>query len=541
MKNKKILILFGILLIGIFLIENISAVGEISYCCEKTLEGAWCQNAPENKCDVSGDLRAAPTSCEATSYCKKGCCYDSQEGTCTKNTPQKVCEDSGGVWNGDADCDIPQCTLGCCLIGEQAAFVTQVRCKRLSSLYGLEINFRKDITNEIECIASASSDVKGACVFERDYEKTCLLTTQKECKEMESSNSNVSFHEGYLCSAETLGTNCGPTEKTTCVEGRDEVYFVDSCGNLANIYDADKIKNKEYWSKIKTKSESCNPSSSNANSRTCGNCDYFLGSVCKEYKRGETANPKYGDYICKDLNCEYEGKEYLHGETWCAESKGIDKNSPGSRYFRLVCYTGEVTVEPCADFRQEICKQSEINNGFKTSGCIANKWQDCIAQNNKKDCENEDKRDCVWTNTEYTENTAKGQINCFPEYPPGFDFWKEETESSSICSKGDIECTVVYEEKYDHIFGDKVKKCVENCQCLEESWEEKMNKRCNAFGDCGDNINYIGIIGFSNSKTNYFDDSEEEKEENDKTKENDENGEDDDENSNEEENENNEE
>jgi hypothetical protein len=33
---------------------------------------------------------------------------------------------------------------------------------------------------------------------------------------------------------------CGKTTNTVCVEGKDEVYFVDSCGNVANIYDASK-------------------------------------------------------------------------------------------------------------------------------------------------------------------------------------------------------------------------------------------------------------------------------------------------------------
>jgi len=216
----------------------ISAV-ETSYCCEKTTDGAWCQNAPSSDCNSA--FRKTPTSCESTSYCRLGCCYDSQEGTCMENTPQKVCEEGNGIWQSDAECDIPQCTLGCCLIGDQASFVTQTRCKKLASLYGLEINFRTDLGDEVSCIASATSDAKGACVFEKEYARTCIFTTKKECTQM-TGNGTTEFHEGYLCSADSLGTVCGPTEKTTCVEGREEVFFVDSCGNLANIYDASKIK-----------------------------------------------------------------------------------------------------------------------------------------------------------------------------------------------------------------------------------------------------------------------------------------------------------
>jgi hypothetical protein len=473
--------IFLIVILGIFLVSFISAVGEASYCCERLKSnGAWCQNAPIESCDNS--YRKVPTSCESTSYCKLGTCIDSQEGTCMENTPEKVCEDEGGIWkDGEVD-EIPQCQLGCCLIGNQAAFVTQTRCKRLSLLYGIEINFRTDVENEIQCIASATSEVKGACVFKKEYETTCLLTTKKECNDMNIEN-GTEFHEGYLCSAESLGTNCGPSEKTTCVEGKDEVYFLDSCGNLANIYDASKIKDKNYWAEIKGKDEVCNAGKSNANSATCGNCDYYLGSTCKTYDRGkDKTSPNFGDNICRDLSCEYEGKKYSHGETWCAKSEGIEDNLPGSRYFRLVCYNGEVSIEPCADYRQEICIESDID-GFKTAGCRVNMWQDCSAQDNKKDCENEERRDCKWIDSE--------EIKCVPKFPPGFNFW-EEGDAESLCSIADTECIVTYEKK---IAGGK--KCVENCHCLKESWKDEMNEICISLGDCGSNVNYIGVEGYN--------------------------------------------
>ena len=488
MINKK---MFMLMILGIFLISIICAQG-VSYCCEKTIAGAWCQNSPEENCD--SEYRKVPTSCEATSYCQLGCCYDSQEGTCMENSPQKVCEDSNGVWESDAQCEIPQCELGCCLIGDQAAFVTQTRCKRLASVYGLEINFRTDIENEMQCIASATSDVKGACVFEEEYETTCLFLSKKECQEMKTGDSEIKFHEGYLCSAEQLGTNCGPTEQTKCVEGRDEVYFVDSCGNLANIYDSSKIENKEYWSKIYGKAESCNSGSSNANSATCGNCDYYLGSTCKKYERGkDRVKPNYGAYICRDLSCEYEGETYSHGETWCADVKGvstikIDDNGeisssgidlPGGRYFRLVCYNGDVSVEPCADFRQEVCIQSDINE-FKTAGCRVNMWQDCVSQEDEEDCENTDKRDCKWV-----------EERCIPLYAPGFDFWNIEGDAESLCSIANNICTVKYEKKIG-----KDKKCVENCKCLGAGWLDEMNTICNSIGDCGSNKNYLGFEGY---------------------------------------------
>ncbi len=462
-----------------FLIGIVSAI-ETSYCCEKTKDGAWCQNSVQNDCNSA--FKKAPTSCEATSYCKLGCCYDSQEGTCMENTPQKVCEQDNGVWSGNAECDIPQCGLGCCLIGDQASFVTQTRCKRLASLYGLEINFRTDLSNEISCIASATSDAKGACVLENEESTTCVFTTKRDCAQIQG-NGTPEFHEDYLCSADTLGTICGPTEKTTCVDGSDEVYFVDSCGNLANVYDASKIKDKNYWSKIYGKQESCGYGASNAKSKSCGNCDYFLGSACK--KATVSQNPAYGSNICADLSCDFEGKTYQHGESWCADSRGITKSLPGSRAFRMVCYNGEVTVEPCADYRQEICLQSDIE-GFRFAACRVNQWQDCAGQTEKKDCENIEKRDCAWL-------TSKER--CVPKYAPGFNFWDLNaslSDSNSFCAAATTTCTIKYEQG---LTGGK--KCVENCDCIGDAWNNTQKQICSALGDCGVKTNYLGVKGFN--------------------------------------------
>ncbi|PIO08556.1 hypothetical protein COU59_01085, partial [Candidatus Pacearchaeota archaeon CG10_big_fil_rev_8_21_14_0_10_34_12] len=451
MKNKKISLMFLIFGIYILSLNLISSVGENTYCAERTIEGAWCQNVPLDK--VNQDYRYAPTSCESTSYCKLGTCVDSQEGLCMENSPQKVCENpnndgsGGGVWF-DAEVDeVPQCKLGCCLLGDEASFVTQTRCKQLSSLYGLETNYRTDIQSEVQCIATATSKAKGACVFEKEFETTCKFTTKEECNSLASSdlgngNSTIGFHEDYLCSAESLLTNCGPSQKTAIVEGKDEVYFVDTCGNIANIYDSQRQNDKSYWEKVVLKSDSCGITNSNGNagSSTCGNCDYFLGSTGKKYDRTiDPTQPKFGDYICRDLGCEYQGQEYKHGETWCASSTEQSKNLPGDRYFRQVCYNGEVSIEPCADFRQEVCIQDEVN-GFSTAACRVNMWQECTSQSSEKDCTNADKRDCTWLSNK-----------CVPKYTPGFDFWASSSTSASsdaesLCSLANNNCIVKYEK-----------------------------------------------------------------------------------------------
>jgi hypothetical protein len=128
------------------------------------------------------------------------------------------------------------------LIGDQAAFVTQTRCKRMATIYGLEVDYRTDIGNEFQCIASAYSEVQGACVFEQEFEKNCKISSKRECMNMQTAGTETEFFEGKLCTDSKLGTVCAKTKKTTCVDGRDEVFFVDSCGNLANVYDASLIE-----------------------------------------------------------------------------------------------------------------------------------------------------------------------------------------------------------------------------------------------------------------------------------------------------------
>jgi len=410
-----------------------------------------------------------------------------------ENSPEKTCEDDGGYWSDSSDCSIEPCQLGCCLIGNQAAFVTQTRCKRLSSVYGLEIDYRTDINNEFTCIASITSQVKGACVYEKDFSTECTFIIKEACQNI--GEENASFYEGRLCSDGTLGTDCSMTEKTTCVEGRDEIFFVDSCGNVANVYDASKIKDNNYWSEVYPVSESCGYGDSNADSTSCGNCDYFVGTTCKEFQRGQDkTQPLYGDNICRDLSCEWEGKEYQHGETWCANQEGSDEFLPGSRDFRMVCYNGEVTNEPCADFRQEICIESEVD-GFSAAACRVNQWQDCYLQTDKATCENTDRRDCRWVDGIFMPDAPGGEATtmCVPSYAPGFDFWNSEGDAQGICDRSSTQCIVEYEVG---LLGGRT--CVKNCECLDKEWETSLEGTCLAQGDCGAKVNFVGAQGFQN-------------------------------------------
>jgi len=566
MKKRVLTLIFlaSLLVLTTIIFSTSYVSAENNVCCEKLtadLGGAWCQNAPIASCDTGINSKTgqkyntAPTSCESTQFCSTGTCFDSQEGICEEGVAQNVCNSGGGVWSEKSASELPQCGLGCCLLGEGASFVTQSRCKQLSSLYGVETNFNSGVSSEVQCIASAGGDEKGACVYETGSERTCKLLTKTGCNGITGE-----FFEGILCSDENLGTNCGPSEKTTMVEGQSEVYFVDTCANLANIYDSSKIKDKDYWSRIIPKEESCGYGSSNADSPICGNCDYYRGSTASAYKRGETAKPQYGDFICKDLGCTSNGVKYEHGESWCGLAPGTanitDQNNsgsylfggktaspdlaktnlPGSTYTRLSCYNNEITTENCYDARQKVCVQSEIN-GFKNAACKLNTWQSCYDQKDETSCLDREQRDCKWSPSEEDKKKFTGcdklgssvvrgilgnigaisclfyynepfgnQMSafkthgdtgyCTPLNQPGFDFWTGDNNGEGICSLGTVSCQYRTTKSVATGSGvDDGAECINSDNSVKPEWIQAMNYRCMQIGDCGPKLNYIGQPG----------------------------------------------
>ncbi len=528
-SKKKLLTIFliaGILALTILFFTNkVSAdTPANSYCCEKLQGGGWCQNVNDiSLCATGNGLSTpAPTSCQSTSYCRLGTCVNPQEGTCLPNVPSQVCQNSKGTWFDGTPSTIPQCKLGCCFIGDQTAFVTQTRCKNFAGVYGVNTTFRTDITDETTCIESANPQQMGACVLDNGVTRNCRLLSRGDCQQLQtasSGNTTVEFHEGLLCTAETLNTECAPTKNTECVPGQDQVYFVDSCGNMANVYDSSKLKDPTYWTNIIDPSASCNPGSSNAGSSSCGNCNYLAGSTCKPYQRGnqQTPNqPSTGNFVCADLSCHYNGKVYSQGSSWCVtNTQGASSNSPGSEYAVQRCFNGEVTTELCDPYRNQVCLQGSLNgssSSFPVAECAVNRWEDCTVQTNEQDCLNTDQRDCKWVNlTSATDENGNpvvvnsngtlvpqgqgqkfyvGTVNvggfslqltkeigaaCVPEYSPGFVFWNGTQDSKdsglaspqAICAQANQKCVVKFTRNaVGGFLGISSWSCQSGCECV---------------------------------------------------------------------------
>lgn len=524
MKKRDLIFGFSAMIFLVLIISQINFLSAVEslYCAEKTTDGAWCQNVPIEK--INKTFNYVPTSCASTSYCKLGTCIRPLEGVCTSNVPKRVCDESGGVWNLSAPSEISLCKLGCCLLGNQAAFTTQTNCGKLSADYNLNTTFRQDITDEAKCIASAYPTARGACVKDEGIQKTCVMTTNEDCAKRgaSSAGSSVTFHQGLLCTAQSLGTSCLPSERTTCVQGKDEVYFLDSCGNTANVYDASKVRDNNYWERLISGEALCslqyNQNGKPVNSNTCGNCDYYQGSVCRQSNSLDSIKPEMGNNICVPLSCEWNGQTYLHGESWCENTASSSLlNTPGSEYSRLLCYNGEVTIEPCASFRQEICEEKEVREGtgFTSAKCILNKWQDCALQIKKEDCENSEKRYCIWQASPQGVDLAgttllglgnlTGEGVCLPKYPTGLKHWADDSLAKDACEVGSIAVTLKLQRSaWAALFNLDEWYCVgKNCELYrgeENSWSREANKLCSSLGDCGAQPNYLGELGSNEIK-----------------------------------------
>ncbi|MFH1307925.1 MAG: hypothetical protein ABIH72_03665 [archaeon] len=492
-------------------------------CCEVTNNNSICQEMVWEQCGgqcQGGFSGCFPGFCEDTTNCDYGCCFDSYQGTCASNSPKAKCEQDGGQWFDEPACNIAECQKACCVLGDETQFVTRDRCNYLADYYGFDFDFRPDVIYEIECIALASTTSTGACVYYGEDENNCEFISQQECQ-----SSGGEFHEDVLCSNSELETNCTRQASTGCADNKNkynEVYWFDSCGNMENIYDSDRDASwNNGW--VLEKNESCNPTNANgnANSLSCGNCFYMLGSICGGAE-GSGVTPAEGEYICRDMDCiDEKGNARRNGESWCVydgsigESESKSEDIPnvaavqiidgednlfstdvvGSRHWKHYCQNGEVKIDPCGDYRTEICVQSDIivddssGEKFSTASCMINPWQECLSYNKEVETDKCEKNFVCRVQKIDIDSDYSFDL-CVPKYSPGFDFQSEKgyDVASTICGRASLDCTWV---EVKHVDGWE---CEFNCDCQSKEFAEKMNNYCVSLGDCGAYVNIEGEV-----------------------------------------------
>ncbi|MBT6690146.1 hypothetical protein HOB04_02115 [archaeon] len=507
-------------------------------CCFLSIDGQVCGTADPENC-VEDSPFAEGALCEETAFCEKGCCYDDGAGIYDKNVLEFACS---ADWIDDPNCNLPGAALGCCVLGEQTIFETKGQCE-VDYSRGLGdtdiVDWRSDV-DAGECLYLAAVQDMGACVL---GEGGCEFLNEADCFSYDGD-----FNHNYLCTSDSLNTSCEMTRQTSCVDGKDGVYFMDSCGNRANIYDSEKVEDVDYWDMVAEAEDVCGSEDiegGNADNPSCGNCDRFAGGICASASE-DSFEVDIGEFYCRDTSCMFDGIEYENGESWCVYDGAIGEGDDvvGSRHWKYVCAQGLVQIEPCADYRNQICVQSkefEVNGTvveFENAACVANNWRSCIDLNGKKESEQSaasnkacvsglsqncgnytlypgdfEKMECIddaiaacggpdalsvmdecaTTLNCRVENIVIGNKFsfdvCLPDYPGGFSLNDEryQTSAEALCGMASQKCTVIQKPK-------KWGGCeyVANEGCLGETFGQEMNDFCRGLGDCGGSVNILG-------------------------------------------------
>jgi hypothetical protein len=392
----------------IYMIAPVSASSNV--CCEKTKSNEYCLYTDPSNCDTNVRSDNAASTCSETSYCQVGCCQAS-DGTCFKSTSLAKCNAQEGTFTTGADCSNAECKKGCCVLSGSCSYVTDKRCEDLLKNFPELTKDFRDAGTETDCSNMCREGEEGCC----QDENGCSFTSRGSCSGTFSNS---------LCSDIA---KCSCTEHSTKGCYDDDVYWYDSCGNRE-----DKVQD----------------------------CDYSAGTIC-----GKDTN---GDFTCKSVNCQttYKDEKNVHdpqmgglrknGESWCVYESGTGDylDRPGTRHSKHMCVNGEEIVEPCRDYREEICIQGKVKE-YTESQCIMNEIYD----------------------SEIESNVSTVQI--------GFNFW----EDKGNCDEATETCKVVWVKKSRFASW----KCEQNCECETQPYIDKMNKWCKSRGDCGANVNILGV------------------------------------------------
>ena len=493
--------IFAIYFAGPAAAETAGTQEQLGCCADAKNTGEHCVMTAESECE-SAATGFTPASCGQTSYCKAGCCV-SLDGGCSAQVGRATCQALEGYsWQDSANCEIPQCQKGCCILGgAQCFYTTEKRCNRVTSEYEeLAFDFRTAIGTEYDCLNVCKQQDEGCCVTE---EGKGTFTARASCPTREyDPSTGIGFFKDTFCSNENLDTGCEAHAKQDCIEGKEEVFWFDSCGNREEIVTA-TIEGSQ-------------------NDAQNGDCDYATGTICGHDKKGKA--------ICKDLNCAagtltfydninylFQGKDRSNGESWCMydAKPGVGADPVGSKHYRFMCINGEEVSAPCADARQEICKNGLINGvPFASAGdiieaqCIPNAWKECVTSCNsvkelsdvnsgeyksamRKDraCCKQKAPNCFWLDWAEEEDVGR----CYPAVSPGGKFWQGDSATIQEEPACDL-ATQAYKTAWEETFrwrGDF--KCAGNCEVYTDDYLTLFNNYCNSLGDCGAQYNFQGI------------------------------------------------
>lgn len=470
-------------------------------CCEVDYSGVKCSTNISSECSMGFHEGAFCTDVPA---CIEGCCYDTGRGIFDSPVFGADCNLPGWQWVAEPNCNIPEAQVGCCVLGEYGQYVTEGECDVLASTDGLENVVWDSDSSDLECAMIARSLDLGACIT-NDGE--CTVTTLESC------GSSNNFILDHLCTSPEANTTCEPTTETMCVDGKDGVYFRDSCGNQGNIYYSSKVDDQEYWTYIKDPTESCDNelSGGSVESSSCGNCIRQF-AYCSEDKNNDYTEM---DHYCKSTSCDavIDGQDVtvMNGESWCTYQGKVGGGDDvvGSEHILNECQFGDILPLECGIHRNEICIQNNTvdNSGnilVRDARCIGNNANECLNLNTLEDNE-EALEECeTLPHCKIQNITISEQLDfriCVPEHPTGFDLNADidRVDSDITCGLASLSCYVQLDRQLVGERENRIDKCVAktNTECMEQVFVDEMNEFCRRLGDCGGEVNYIGAYSRS--------------------------------------------
>jgi hypothetical protein len=477
-----------------FSVSNLGGVAaeeveESKVCCQQTKEeygGEACVYTSEDFCDEN--FVSTSTTCEQTSFCEPGLCVDDY-GKCSDGVSKSTCDAYGYGWYEGSSYDYDMCQKECCVIAEyQCSYTTENYCEyQIQDLEDIELDWR-DVDSESECVDICRSSDKGCCVQDGD----CSYTSYGACEEPDIDfDSGNGFYDGEYCSNIDGYCSCISNYEMNCVD--EDVYWFDSCGNQEGVVELGDV-------------DSEGEVVGNLNGENGGgDCDYLDDTWCG-YDEDD-------GYTCEDIGCDstFDGVYYInqedpygslgspvernthdsklglessssarqHGESWCLYESpaGGFKDFPGSQHYRSYCYFGEEVIEPCEDFREEVCVQSPYSSGR-------------IMDENG-----------IWKNEELEQNyVGPSGSACIDNDPDNYllgsnistvslggSFWSS-SYGSETCEVASVDCSMAYvrDNRADTTF-----EAASGIMCTSPQWAKSLSEYCQSRGDCGSSMNLV--------------------------------------------------
>ncbi|UZE93581.1 MAG: hypothetical protein IB618_02280 [Candidatus Pacearchaeota archaeon] len=419
-------------------------------CCLDTGTGQQCVQTTRTECP-GRFYTGPPYDCSNIPECKPQTCIPKNKAEpCLRNKQAAECRAMNGVPDPSPLESIPQCKPGCCIIAQGVkAEVLQFRqCENLTLALGYDLEmmeFRDDITSQIECKKVGSPTDLGCCVLGGGE---CGYGPRRDCQE----GNFVPLQGGYYCrdvadcAVETnFYSECGKLPGT-----ETDIYWYDSQGNQ-----------EEIWSDPGTDES--------------GNCNYphalctkdILGNVyCKDTTciiEGSLGSQEISDYAPKVNEAPtIEGTTLLSGTSICYNfytqygDERMQERSTGLQNQILHCSFGDIGIEGLGADRQKLCEMGGEAPALIHGTVKENKWQNCSQCGaskalfgfgnevgdflgpasfpfptgrmwaswfgdycNKEKCESGDYGDCIYHEDMGRVGLGTPVGSCDPIYPPG--------------------------------------------------------------------------------------------------------------------------